>query len=175
MKGIDLSKDSLVSSMIISIFLRFLFILSHIRFLNSFEITLSVDDLGEYVAVQPQGHLAAEGVLQVVLDSLQLLEVVAVSDERLVFLQDGTVADHGKQLDGLEEVEVNVSRIVANQEIILSDVRNDFWKLLLVLLDGLFSVCIFGVAEADNFPSEFVVDAGKHGDLCLILNGLSEK
>lgn len=78
-----------------------------------------------------------------------------IVSEDFELCEHSLVADHGKELQSLKEVEVDVSRVVADEEIVLANVVNNLWKEGFVKLDRLCLVVLI-VAEADDLPSELV-------------------
>ena len=83
----------------------------------SLESQLAID-FGVLEAVEPVRDLFAERVRQVIFDSFELLESIAVASKLLVISEDGAVADHGEHLKGLEEVKINRGWVVSNQELL---------------------------------------------------------
>jgi len=97
-----------------------------------------------------------------------------ILSHRFEFGEDSLVADHGEELQSLEEIEVDGGWVIADQVVILADVLDNFWEEGLVQFNGLCFV-ILVVAETDDLPSKFVEQTGKHVHLCLVLGGLSKE
>lgn len=139
----------------------------------SLESQLAID-FGVLEAVEPVRDLFAERVRQVIFNSFELLESIAVASKLLVISEDGAVADHGEHLKGLEEVKINRGWVVSNQELLRTQELNKSWEVLVVFLDSHVPV-ILSVAERHDLPSDLSNLRVQHAHHRLVLRGLPKQ